>query len=1416
MNGATRDARTERARCAKGTASRCGIPAWLLVTGAVLANAAFADVSLVSVTSEGTKGNGQSTRPDVSGDGRYVVFGTAASTLRPGSNLQVVVKDMVSGSINLISKAPDGTPGDAPSSFPMTISADGRYVAFPSYASNLVAGDSTGSFDLFWHDQVTGETKMINVAPDGSPGNGTVAFPAISGNGQYVAFRSDSTNLTADVVSGNQVYVRDMFADTTILVSRNASGSPQGGGEPDIDNLGRWVSYRASPGNSVWAVDTWNCTAADCTVIRADLNNAGNPVPGHTSVLFPKISGNGEFVTWESNAVGYVDNDTNGQADIFVRDFALSQTYRVSLASNGAEANGFSYTPDISDDGRFVSFTSNATNLASADTNLSIDVFVHDRQTGETVRVSEPNEGGNANAGADFYARIAGNGAAVAFDTNSSNLLPEDTDSTEDVYLASLVPPNQPPIANPGLSRETAVGEFVRISGLGSSDDTTGPSDLIYSWTLKSKPQGSLLRISSPYAVFDIRPDLPGTYVLELVVTDENGLQSTPAEISIDADIDPSFVYETIIEGRSYLYYDDFGRLRETDQSGALDNANGIAIFRRWTETEAHDYVSRVYVRDRVISLNQLFGNELETIFSTEIPAGDWRFYDFKRVRIDAEDSFRMAAYAFSDDLRIGHPNAIFRVDTDGLELLSTVQSLDGFTIYSSRSSPTRNDDIAFVRGTKSRICLGTQTYVYPNGATTEYCVANPEAIFDFGDENVPKILDNTIITGPSGELLRNIIYVERTQSGELVFNASWANSEGQYENGIFRYSSGSVAESLLPEDSIVENERWFITELIVRDEKILFTGQLFVGNYEYDRGLFEIGPDAVNPVITKRSSFFVPDTVQFSPLGIALNGYPPYYDYDNSERGAYWLENGRLYKIATNGTPINSVDYKSIALDAYQTSSRTLDDKSVLLRASQEVIRTYTSSPYSLSQEYPYSNIIARFDTDRDGRGDDVDNCPLRPNEDQADSNENGVGDVCEDSDDDGTADAFDNCPLFPNEDQANDDGDNYGNACDLCPDLNAESQADLDGDKIGDLCDLDIDGDGIDNVIDNCPYVDNDQTADLDSDGEGDACDVDIDGDGIANSVDGQFVNGAFLDESETTSSDFTDIDLGGNSFGSVVNPGNLDILIYDSPNPIQGLMIQTLSGSGQARLKMCDFRGPPTTIELVPDSSVPISCGSIELQPVRGHAFLLVEETVLIHAPEGTSARMLDTNTSEIFLDVQATAGAPVTMVIDPDTEVIMEGDTLVHAVPEPSGQYVVENDEASVNSITVVSQGIELAYEPGDVGLLVAIDIKPDSMDNTINLGSKGVIPVAILSDASFDATEIDPLTVSLASSEVRLKGKGTPATQTDDVNGDGLIDLVVQVETENLVLQPTDSTAKLTGSTYAGLEFIGEDIVTIVN
>jgi hypothetical protein len=111
--------------------------------------------------------------------------------------------------------------------------------------------------------------------------------------------------------------------------------------------------------------------------------------------------------------------------------------------------------------------------------------------------------------------------------------------------------------------------------------------------------------------------------------------------------------------------------------------------------------------------------------------------------------------------------------------------------------------------------------------------------------------------------------------------------------------------------------------------------------------------------------------------------------------------------------------------------------------------------------------------------------------------------------------------------------------------------------------------------------------------------------------------------------------------------------------------------------------------------------------------------------------------------------------------------------------------------------------------------VAIDIKPGSFPNTVNLGSNGVLPVAILSDPDFDASGVDPITVSLASAQVRLKGNGTAVSQVEDVNDDQMLDLVVMVTTEALVLAASDTSATLEGTTYDGLTVRGVDSIRIV-
>jgi Tol biopolymer transport system component len=231
-------------------------------------------VQLVSVASDSTQGNDNSWDPSISADGRYVAFFSHASNLVPGdtnNTLDVFVHDRLTGQTTRVSVASDGTEGNG-DSFVGSISADGRYVAFASWASNLVPGDTNGRSDIFVHDRVTGQTTRVSVASDGTEGNG----------------------------------------------------------------------------------DSWGC---------------------------PSISADGRYVAFASWASNLVPGDTNGRSDIFVHDRVTGQTTRVSVASDGTEGNGDSWwRPSISADGRYVAFPSYASNLVPGDTNGWADIFVAVRE----------------------------------------------------------------------------------------------------------------------------------------------------------------------------------------------------------------------------------------------------------------------------------------------------------------------------------------------------------------------------------------------------------------------------------------------------------------------------------------------------------------------------------------------------------------------------------------------------------------------------------------------------------------------------------------------------------------------------------------------------------------------------------------------------------------------------------------------------------------------------------------------------------------------------------------------------------------------------------------------------------------------------------------------------------------------------
>src|SRR5438093_412858 len=296
----------------------------------------------VSVASDGTtEGNDASLGSALSADGRFVAFDSAATDLVAGDTngvSDVFVHDRQTGTTERVSITSDGTQGNGKSgllsfAFPPALSADGRFVAFVSFATNLVAGDTNGATDVFVHDRQTGTTERVSVASDGTQGNAASAGAALSADGRFVAFHSTATNLVAGDTNGK----------TDVFVHDRQTG----------------ITERVS-------------VASDGT-------------QGNNASSYPALSADGRFVAFDSDATDLVAGDTNGTNDVFVHDGQTGTTERVSVASDGTQGNGPSSGAALSADGGLVAFHGTATNLVAGDTNGTYDVFVHDRPVSTTT-----------------------------------------------------------------------------------------------------------------------------------------------------------------------------------------------------------------------------------------------------------------------------------------------------------------------------------------------------------------------------------------------------------------------------------------------------------------------------------------------------------------------------------------------------------------------------------------------------------------------------------------------------------------------------------------------------------------------------------------------------------------------------------------------------------------------------------------------------------------------------------------------------------------------------------------------------------------------------------------------------------------------------------------------------------------------
>jgi hypothetical protein len=323
----------------------------------------------------------------------------------------------------------------------LSLSSNGNFVAFGSYATNLVAGDTNTVIDVFVHNRNTDTTERVSVATAGIQADNESFSPAISSAGRYVAFKSDATNLVANDTNDNSdIFVRDRTLGITERVSVASDGTQANGDSilPAISSDGRFVTFSSEASNLV-AGDTNNLAdiflhdRQDDTTVRlvapAEFNTGSGII-----IVASNVSPDGGFAGFRSNADDLVPGDTNNSFDTFLIDRVTLIAERCSASSSEVEGNSDSSRPSISSDNRYVVFSSNATNLVSNDTNGFEDVFVRDRNEGTTRRVSLTFDGLDGD-NRSFSAVVSGDGQFVAFTSLAENLVANDTNGLLDIFV---------------------------------------------------------------------------------------------------------------------------------------------------------------------------------------------------------------------------------------------------------------------------------------------------------------------------------------------------------------------------------------------------------------------------------------------------------------------------------------------------------------------------------------------------------------------------------------------------------------------------------------------------------------------------------------------------------------------------------------------------------------------------------------------------------------------------------------------------------------------------------------------------------------------------------------------------------------------------------------------------------------------
>ena len=494
------------------------------------ANAA-STTEIVSVASNGSISNDYSSGTSISADGRYITFSSYADNLVAGDNNScndIFVRDRVLNTTERISVSNSGEESNGDSYSP-SISNDGRYVAYTSYATNLVTNDNNGYSDVFVYDRLMNITQRVSISNNGDEGNGDSCDSSISADGSYIAFSSSASNLATDDTNGyNDVFVYNRISNTIKRISASNTGDEVNGDsyEPSISTNGNFIAFTSYADNLVnndinGYSDTFVYNQTSNTIKRISISSKGEE--GDGSSYGASISADGNSIAFVSYADNLVTGDNNDRSDVFVYDLNSGTTERISVLNSGEEIQDYSYSPSISGDGRYVAFIVGKLRVSVALSSINFDnyypygiVVIRDRtlKTTEEVSISNLYEISDSNC---EYPSISADGSCITFSSYADNLVPVDNncyhifvrDTNNHLQLISGS-------INPNIVKS---GDIITIKAY--SGDVTNITALIFNNKLNLIKQADNTWILN----YTIQQVQDGTYSVLLTATDEVGNQ---------------------------------------------------------------------------------------------------------------------------------------------------------------------------------------------------------------------------------------------------------------------------------------------------------------------------------------------------------------------------------------------------------------------------------------------------------------------------------------------------------------------------------------------------------------------------------------------------------------------------------------------------------------------------------------------------------------------------------------------------------------------------------------------------------------------------------------------------------------------------------------------------------------------------